>query len=515
AGSKIPAAVAVVNPHRKEYTGTDQNLCGAGVALKLVSALEHGDDAQALETFGVLAAIATIGDIVPMTPENRSLVKLGLEQLPNTDNLGLQALMEVAGLQGKPLTAQKIAFGIVPRINAAGRMGSAKLAVELLLSEDEERALQLAQKIDELNQKRREEEEAILCRIQEKIQENPSMLFDRVMVVASENMNHGVVGIVSSRLLTLYGKPNIILSVDGDYATGSARSIGYFSLFQALTACAEYLPKYGGHRLAAGMTVKTVDIPNFSKAINQYAATEYDKMPIAEQQIDKELHIADICVEDIAALSCLEPFGEGNQPPIFLLRNCLIEELIPLSENKHLKIKVNFEGKNIFVLYFRMSTDQFIYRVGSQVDILANLELNSFRDTVSVAIRLKDIRPAGFNDEKIGNADYYYQKIRRGESVEAKIMQISVPTVDELRATYKILRSVSGRKMHVDLLYLGAFLGKINYCKYRLMLDILAELDLISIAPDFSRIEMKTGTSQVNLETSQILKGLRKYGSSN
>ena len=508
-GTELPAAAAVVNPHRKDYPGDFRELCGAGVALKLCAALDGGDYEQVLESFGALAAVGTVGDIVPLRAENRFLVKKGMEQLPYTENLGLRALMEVSGLKDKPLNAQKIAFGIVPRINAAGRMGSAKLAAELLLCEDEERALELAREVDALNVSRRNEEDEILLKVQEQLKASPEMLLDRVLVVASEGLNHGVVGIVSSRLINLYGKPNIILSVEGDTATGSARSLGFFSLYQALSACSGLLQKYGGHKAAAGMTINTADIGEFQKEINRYAREHHDKMPAAEQAIDKELHIGDINVDDVQALELLEPCGEGNPQPVFLLRRCVIEAIQPLGGDKHLKLKVNFEGKSIYVLYFRMSTDQFIYPVGSRVDILANLELNEFRDTVSIAVKLRDIRPTGFDDEKMQNADHFYQKIRREEPVERKILAISVPTADELRATYKIIRQLSGREMHMDLLYLRAFAGKINYCKYRLMLDILSELSLVSVAPDFSSVKLCEGAGKVNLEDSAILRGLQ------
>lgn len=508
-GAALPAAAAVVNPHRKDYPGDFRELCGAGVALKLCAALDGGDYEQVLESFGALAAVGTVGDIVPLRAENRFLVKKGMEQLPYTENLGLQALMEVSGLKDKPLNAQKIAFGIVPRINAAGRMGSAKLAAELLLCEDEERALQLAREVDALNVSRRNEEDEILLKVQEQLKASPEMFLDRVLVVASEGLNHGVVGIVSSRLINLYGKPNIILSVEGDTATGSARSLGFFSLYQALSACSGLLQKYGGHKAAAGMTINTADIGEFQKEINRYAREYHDKMPAAEQVIDKELHIGDINVDDVQALELLEPCGEGNPQPVFLLRRCVIEAIQPLGGDKHLKLKVNFEGKSIYVLYFRMSTDQFIYPVGSRVDILANLELNEFRDKVSIAVKLRDIRPTGFDDEKMQNADHFYQKIRREEPVERKILAISVPTADELRATYKIIRQLSGREMHMDLLYLRAFAGKINYCKYRLMLDILSELSLVSVAPDFSSVKLCEGAGKVNLEDSAILRGLQ------
>ena len=412
-GEELPRAVAVVNPHRKDYQGGFRPLCGAGVAFKLAAAMEGGDYSLVVDSFGALAAIATVGDIVPLTGENRLLAEQGLKLAEYSDLPGLQALMEVAGLKGKPLTSQKAAFGLVPRINAAGRMGSARLAMQLLLSETPEEAESLAQELNQHNLDRQQEELEILSRVEQTLEEHPEILLDRVMVVPAEGLNHGVVGIVSAKLVSLYGKPNIILSVDGDMATGSARSVENFSMFRAISACGGLLEKYGGHSMAAGLTLKTENIPEFTRQINRYAEQYFEKMPVVSQRIDKELHIGNINLNDVSSLQLLEPFGEGNPQPLFLLRGCLIQEIISLGGGKHLKLRVIFEGKPIYVLYFKMTPEEFVFPVGSQVDILANLELNAFRDNVSVAVRLKDIRPTGFNGQKFRNAYHYYQKIRR------------------------------------------------------------------------------------------------------
>ena len=376
-----------------------------------------------------------------------------------------------------------------------------------------ELAAQLAEELNGMNARRQEEEEIILAKVEDAIAAHPEKKLDRVMVVAAEGLNHGVVGIVSAKVLGLYGKPNIILSVDGDTATGSARSVEFFSMFKAIHSCGGLLEKYGGHAMAAGLTLQTEKIPEFDRQINAYAARQHDQMPVVSQKIDKILHASDINVNDVSALEMLEPFGEGNPQPLFLLKSCVIEGIQPMSENRHLKLKVRFEEKSIYVLYFRMSTDRFIYPVGAAVDILANLELNTFRENVSIAVRLKDIRPAGFSDEKFGNALHYYQKIRRGEPVAEKILAISVPSLEELRGLYKLLRNRKGSKNHLDLFYVEAVASRMNYCKYRLILDIFEELGLISIPPDGSSISVEE-VGKVDLESSRILTSLRQAGDS-
>lgn len=505
-GETLPDAVAVVNPHRKEYNGF-KDLCGAGVALKLCAALE-GDVYTVIENFAVLSMIGTVGDVMPLTGENRFIVKKGLEQLKYTENLGVQALITVSGADVNDINAQKIAFTLVPRINAAGRMGSANSAEELLLCENEEKALEIAEEINKLNLLRRDEEDEILAKLYKEIEKSPGLIFDRVLTVSADNLHQGVVGIVASRLSNLYGKPCAVLSEEGENAVGSARSFGEFSLYDALTTCDDILIKYGGHKSAAGMTLNIKDLDELRKRLNLYAEKNYDVMPKATKVIDKELHISDININSVSELSLLEPCGEANAKPLFSLKNCVIEQIIPMANDKHLKIKVNFEGKSIYLLYFKMSTDKFIYSVGNRIDVLANLEINTYKETVSIAVKLVDIRPAGIDFDKILNAMHYYEKIRRGENVDKKILNIAVPETDELRTAYKIFKMLESRSLHLDDIYLLAFCGKVNYCKFRLMTDILSELKLISVAEDFSSVKL-LDAEKVNLESSCVLKSLK------
>ncbi len=506
-GPELPAAIAVVNPHRREYSGFKE-LCGAGVALKLVAALEGGMYEMPLESYAALAAIGTIGDVVTLSGENRLLVQKGLAMMPVSESPGLRALMEAAGLSGE-LTAGKIAFGLCPRINAAGRMGSARLAAELLLCEDEERAEELAQQLTALNTKRREEEENILAAIQETIRKNPDLLLDRVLVLSAPGLNHGVVGIVASRILSLYGKPAFILSEEGETATGSGRSLGEFGLYDAVYACSEVLLRFGGHKLAAGLTLKTENIPVFRRMINEYAAASFDRMPVIRRTIDRRLRGGDIELGNVEMLSCLEPFGEGNPQPVFLMRDCMVEGITPLSGGKHCKLRVSFEGKSVFILCFKMTPEQFIYDKGSMVDLLVTLEVNTFREVRSISIRMQDIRPSGFEEKKNLNAAFYYEKVRRGEPVGGRILEIARPTLPELRALYRIIMAAP-EKSCPELLYLRAVEGNMNYCKYRLALDIFCEMGLLSISPDFLSMKILPVAGKVNLEESKILQGLLK-----
>ena len=505
-GPELPKAVAVVNPHRPDYVGFNQ-LCGAGVALKLTAALDGGSYEMVLESFAPLAAIGTIGDVVPLVGENRTLVRRGMQLMPMSESAGLQALITAAGLNGGELTAGKIAFGLCPRINAAGRMGDARLAAKLLLSEEEDEAAEMAEQLCLLNQNRRDQEEEILRAVEQQIEQNPELLLDRVLVLSAPGLNHGVVGIVASRVLTLYGKPCFILSEEGELAVGSGRSIGNFGLFDAVYACRQLLERYGGHKLAAGLTLKTENIPAFLAAMNHYAAAEFDRMPVVQTVIDRRLRAADIELSSVELLECLEPFGEGNPQPVFLMRDCMVEGVTPLSGGKHIKLRVAFEGRSVFVLCFRMTPEQFIYPKGSMIDLLVCLEVNSFRDTKSISIRMRDIRPSGFEEKKNLNAAYYYEKLRRGEPVGSKILSIAVPAIAELRSLYRLLMG-AGKECSPDLLYLQSVDGRLNYCKYRLSLDIFREMGLVEISPDFSVMRLLPVAGKVRMDESSILRQL-------
>ncbi|MEG2428830.1 MAG: single-stranded-DNA-specific exonuclease RecJ, partial [Oscillospiraceae bacterium] len=275
---EIPNACAVVDPHRKDCKSVFKNLCGAGVAFKLIATLE-GDVNAVLESFGDIVAVGTIGDVVPLVSENRSLVKYGIKMLKLTDNLGLKALIKVAGLDVSKLTARDVAFMLVPRINAAGRMGSASKAVELLTCENEQTAEKLALELDMLNRKRKEEEQQILSDISSILIKKPDALNQRVLMFYNENWSHGIIGIICSKLVEIYGKPVIMMTKDDDIIKGSARSIGEFNMFNALNSTAEFLIQYGGHKGAGGFSLLPENLVNFKIHMQKYAKNKFDKMP--------------------------------------------------------------------------------------------------------------------------------------------------------------------------------------------------------------------------------------------
>ncbi len=505
-GEILPEAAAVVDPHRSDCTCDYRSFCGAGIALKLVAALEDGSMERAVEYFGDLAAIGTIGDVVPLTGENRLLVRQGLRLLQNSESLGLNALVRAAGFEGKALTAENVAFGIVPRINAAGRMGSAGLAIKLLLSEEEEEAQALTDELQRLNQERQQKEAEIMADIERILTEHPEKLNERVLVLAGEGWHHGVVGIVSARVLERFSKPNFLISIEGSEARGSGRSCGEFSLFKALSACSGLLTKFGGHKQAAGLSLLTENIDAFAGAVNAYAKTACDEMPQVTLELDRELRAEELRLEAIEPLELLQPFGAENQSPVFVIRNVTITGLTPLSENKHTKLQLRDEhGASFQALCFGRGTEQLGYGAGEAVDLAASVGINEYGGRKSVSVKLKDIRPAGFEEERFFSAKAAYEKLRRGETIDPRLKKRAVPAREDIAFLYKLLRKNNGYPLEADLLYLKLWKTRLSYCQFRFALDILAELGLIRVGPLGEGIELLPVEGKADLNASRIL----------
>ncbi|MCD7797529.1 MAG: single-stranded-DNA-specific exonuclease RecJ, partial [Clostridiales bacterium] len=288
-GDVLPSAEAVVDPHRTDNDIPFRDFAGVGVAFKLVCALYGGEVDELLEQYADLVTIGTIGDTMPLVNENRSIVKIGLKEINSSSRLGISKLVSRAGMNPGEISADDIAFRICPRINAAGRMDKALLALELLLSDDDEDAQVRTERLCNDNEYRHTVENNINESIRDEIALNPELVYDRVIVVDGKNYHKGVIGISAARLTEEYSKPAVVISVDDDgNATGSARSIEGFNMYKAVASCSDLLSHFGGHSLAAGLGLKANDIELFRKRINAYAAEHYSVMPVPALHIDCE-----------------------------------------------------------------------------------------------------------------------------------------------------------------------------------------------------------------------------------
>lgn len=506
----LPKAAAIVDAHRADDTSPFHDLCGAGVALKLVAALDGGDTAMALEQFGELAAIATIADVVNLSGENRYLVQLGLRLLANTERVGLLALLEKSGLLGKSFTSTSVAFGIAPRINAAGRFGSPKTAVELLLCEDPDEAAELAEELERRNQARKAEEVRILEEIAEQAAENPRLLKERVLVFAGEGWHHGVIGIAASRLEEQFGKPTILITLEGDRARGSMRSFGAFSAFRCLHACRELLSRYGGHPGAGGFSLPTEHVERFRQAVQQYAKESNPVMPVLTLEADKLLMPQEITMENITGLEALAPFGEGNPVPVFAVCHAVLQSVLPLSGGTHSKLKITYGGMAMDLLLFRTRPEEVMLKTGDVCDFLINIEVGSFQGRPQLSVIVKDYRKSGLKQAKYFAAENTYEQYCRHEELQPSFYPAITPTRDVLVQIYQ-------RIPQTDTTFDGLFGGmqdlpQMNYCKFRLALDIFSELGLVQQDLWTRQVHRKPVSAKVDLQQSVLLQGLQKRG---
>ena len=434
----LPQAYAVVDPHRKDCVCEYTDYAGVGVAFKLICALEGAEPEEMLEEFGDLAAIGTIGDIVPLHGENRLFAKMGIEAMNTNPRTGVRALLEVAGIKDKAVTASSVAFALAPRINAAGRIGCAKRALELLLTDDEQLAQTLAQEIEQANRERKSVEDRILDEADKLITADPKRRYSKILVVDGAGWHSGVIGIVASRLTEKYGRPCIILARDGNSARGSGRSIAGFSLYDALESVSHLLTHFGGHTLAAGLEIECEKIDAFITALAEYTAAM--DMPFPIQRIDFRLNPAAITPELVKSLSVFEPYGAENSQPVFGLYGLRIDTVQPVSEGKHTKITASKNGTRIRAIMFGANTQQFPYVAGDKVDLAVTLEVNEFRGEVSTNIHIRNIRLADLDEDALLTGLRCFEAVMRDD--RALTPQSCVKPDRELfAALYRLLKT--------------------------------------------------------------------------
>lgn len=391
---EIPKAYAVINPKQTECLYPYKELAGVGVTFKLIQALAGKEKRfEVIEQYSDIVCLGTIADVVPLLGENRLIVDYGLKLMERTDNLGLKALIRVAGLNSKKIGTGTVGFTIAPRVNAAGRIGSALRAVELFLTDDEKTANEIARELNEENRSRQATEAKILDEAMNLIKSDFDFNKQKVMVLCGENWHHGVIGIVASRITDKFYRPSILIALEGEEGKGSGRSVDGFNLFEALTECGHHLVKFGGHELAAGLTIKREEIPEFSKNIDEYAKSRLcDDDLIPRIYIDSEIKVNHLNFSTIKQLETLEPFGMGNAGPVFALRNVTISDIRSVGEGKHLKMRIEKDGTYVDAIGFNMGEYENKFIAGDHVDIACTLSINSYRGQDSIQLILKDMK---------------------------------------------------------------------------------------------------------------------------
>ena len=389
-GEKLPEALAVVDAKRKDNTYQCRNLAGVGVVFKLIQAISIrlGLEEKEYLKYLDIVCIGTISDIVPLTDENRVIVKLGLKLVQQTRNLGLRSILQATGYN--KIDSIAISFGVAPRINACGRMGHQEEALNLFLSKDVNEVNELTQKLNAYNKERQEIEKNIFADAVEQIKDN-NLQEKNTIVLMGKNWHHGVIGIVSSKITEMYFKPSILLCEEGDIGKGSGRSIPGFDLYEALTKCKKSVDRFGGHAMAIGITIKKDKLEELKNEFEEIAQENHIEEIVPILKIDSQINLDEINKEMVESLKELEPFGEENKTPLFLFKNLKIDSIRALTEGKHLKLTVK-ENKNIVnAIGFNIGELANEYKIGDKVDIVGNLEINSFNGVDNIQINIKDI----------------------------------------------------------------------------------------------------------------------------
>ena len=506
----LPKAVAVVDPRRADDHSPFKGLCGAGVAFKLCAALDGCPPEEMLDYCGDLAAVGTVADVMPLTGENRTLVKAGLKLLQQTDRPGISALLEEVGLEGKPITAENVSYAIAPRINAAGRMDNAVTALQLVLCEDEERAEELAHKLNEINVARQETEQEIVKAAQEQLDAEPAILEDRVILIWGRDWHPGVIGIVASRLVEKTGRPVIVVSVDehGE-GKGSGRSVQGFNLHECIASCEDILLRFGGHAMAAGLSVREENLPELRRRLNEWAARECAVLFTPPLECDLSIHLDRITVESVRRLEQLAPYGAENPTPVFVLEKAVIDGIFSVSEGKHCRLRLRQGNASIYAVWFGMPPEQLPYTTGDVVDAAVNLSVYESLRGAQLSGRILELHPAGFGNAA-AEQTALVQALRRGTPLSAEQKARIAPERSDIITVY---RELQARRWHAeDLQPLFAKLGEENTGKILVAITALEQVGLIAVRERSGAKfwELVPAEGKKNLADAPILKCLEE-----
>ena len=541
---ELPNACAVINPHRANDSYPFRELAGVGVVFKLVCAYEmdrcrrEGTSEQegirrVCNRYADLVAIGTIADVMPIIDENRLIVTFGLRLIENTRRPGLRALIDAAsgGVKGsakkRKINSGFIGFVIAPRMNAAGRVSNASIAVELLLEQNSIRAEELAARLCELNIERQVEENRIAEQAYQQIEETLDANNDRVIVIENDTWQQGIIGIVSSRITERYGLPSILISFDGstdgeplmsDLGKGSGRSVKGLNLVEALIACEDLLVRFGGHELAAGLTVQRGNIGAFRDRINQYAAEQLGDEPLCMSlDADCEICASDLTMSLAREITALEPFGVSNPTPTFVLRDVVLTRIIPMAGGKHVRLLLRKDGIELTAVWFGVSSVRLPFELLEHVDVMFQLNINEFQNTVSLQLLVQDMKLSQASLRENDEARARYDEIRLGALIDPE--EDVIPVRDDIAAVYKLLRR-EYRNGHTVftvrrlLSYLKIHgIDTVGYIKLKFIIRIMQELLVCGVtesAEDTYVFEFYDSTAKTNIEKSSILHKLKK-----
>ena len=496
---ELPRAEAIVNPHRPENNLKFRDYCGVGVAYKLACAMYDGDMDDLCARYMDLVAIGTIADVMPLQNENRSFVRLGLEQINTNPRNALKTFMFHNG--NKQYTAADIAFQLCPRINAMGRMSDASQAVEFLLAPSTEYSQPLFDILNSENAHRQAVEREIIDDVNARIERNPKLAAGRVIVVAGKEYHQGVVGIVAAHISEKYGKPTFIIGIEDGIGHGSARSIEGFNIYDALKACSDDLLQFGGHPLAAGVTISEDKIDSFRRHINEYALAEYPTMPVQELLIDCKVSPIYLTLDLVDSLDVIEPCGAGNPQAVFGLYKLRLVDIKPLSDGKHIRMELEKNGNRIRVVKFGITPDEFPYHPGDILNVAAKVSRSIYNQRMYLSIQAVDVRLYSTDDDKYFDEKGKYDLYRATGIGDESLY----PDRKACALVYKYLKKNNGYNYSLDDLYFR-LQEHITYGQLMFAIKAFVQSGLIEYN---DRITVNDINEKVNLEDTDVLKSLR------
>ena len=477
---ELPEAVAVVDPHRPDGGYPHKDLSGVGVAFKLAAAL-CGSQEQVLEGYADMVCLGTVADVMNLSGENRVFVWRGLDMLRQSKRPGIVALMKQAGCEPETLSASSVGYTLAPRINAAGRMGSIELAVELFLTQDPQRGEELAKALCDLNRKRQSVESEIY---EQAVQMLPAGEIPDAIVLADESWHQGVVGIVASRIAEEYCCPTFLVCLDGDHGKASSRSYGGFNLFAALTQLSDLLESYGGHELAAGFTIHADQIDNFRTRVNELAREYYaGDGPRTVLEADCVIPPELLTIGNIDSLSCLEPCGNGCPKPVLVMEGMQVDWINQVGGGKHMRLRLRSGRHSINGIYFSANAQSASIAQGDLVDVAFVPQVNTFRAERSVQMNLLDIRPSC---QASCSCDTGAYRALRRNGLTPQIAEAICPDRAMLATVWRYLASVPAGLLQENPICLCRKIVRwsgtaMNLGQMLVCLDIFAEVGLLEI----------------------------------
>ncbi len=520
----LPDVCAVVNPHRDDSEYPFRNLAGVGVVFKLLCALD-GDTRHILDLYSDIIAVGTVADVMPIIDENRRITGIGLQRLQKTDNLGLLALMRRAGIikygrQVKKITSALVGYVLAPRINAAGRIACASRAVELLLTENEQEADLIAEELCEINKQRQATEQKIYEQAVELIRQSEKD--DKFLVLGYDGWHQGVIGVVASKIAERYSRPCILFSFDGDTAKGSGRSVKGFSLMDALSECGDLLLEYGGHELAAGLSIEKGKIDEFRKKINEYATPLLGENEMSfPLEIECEARFSDLTEKGVDEILSLEPFGLQNPQPVFVIRDVRLHDVVPLSQGKHVRFRVcgveNGNNMSLNAVCFGTPFDRFGYCEDDICDVVFTVDMNEYMGLRSVQLFVKAIRLSQSEENAVSIAEEHFNMLVSGEKYDG--FERDIPDLADFRSIFRYLRREAGSDGKTISLTSAVrileneFEIPVTLCKFKIILEVLQERKLISLDYNSNKtmvlLKMIPSSGKINIDDSPLLTAIR------